>query len=347
MSSSSSTSPVASAPPSYATSEGGLLAAIRQLAMQDWLLAVYHLILVVLVLRGERTQSFQAVLAQMTGLLIYFISAALLVRSGALARMFAFGAATEALLYRITAIGTLEGTYFSFREALPQINPSTLDHELHSLDVRLFGFEPALAWQDWVTPITTEWFSFFYFSYFLLISVHILPMVFLSRHVQRQAEFCFGIICVFALGHLTYSFVPGFGPFAALGHEFSRPLPSGFWHDLQLAVVQTGGAQKDIFPSIHTAVPTFLALFSFRHRAAKPFRYTWPIVGFFALNIALATMFLRWHYLIDVIAGVALASIAFVITTRGITWELSRRPELGMCPIWPRYRNSRRHFSKI
>ena len=76
------------------------------------------------------------------------------------------------------------------------------------------------------------------------------------------------------------------------------------------ATVRSNGAQKDIFPSLHTAGPCFIAMFSFRNRERLPFRYTWPLVAFSAVNIIIATMFLRWHYLIDVIAGFSIAVLA-------------------------------------
>lgn len=129
--------------------------------------------------------------------------------------------------------------------------------------------------------------------------------------------------------------VPGYGPFLAMAEHFQNELPDGVWLNLVLAAVDSGGAQKDIFPSIHTAAPTFIALFSFRHRHRVPFRYTWLPVNFFALNIIIATMFLRWHYLIDVVAGLAVGAIALWAAVPVTRYELARRVYRDLGESWP------------
>lgn len=88
--------------------------------------------------------------------------------------------------------------------------------------------------------------------------------------------------------------------------------------------MHAGGALKDIFPSLHTAAPTFFALFSVRHRRLAAFRFTWPVVAFFASQIILATMFLRWHYLADIVAGLSLSGVAMVVASRAAALSRSR-----------------------
>jgi hypothetical protein len=222
-----------------------------------------------------------------------------------------------------------------FRRLLPVANPGSLDHELYALDMALFGVEPAMVFDSFVTSLTTEWFSFFYFGYFFLIGAHILPIVFLARQRQLLGEFTFGLLTVFCIGHVVYMLVPGYGPFHAMAGAFQNELPQGLWYDLVMNAVRSGGAFKDIFPSIHTAAPTFIALFSFRHRHRLPFRYTWLPVSLFAVNIIGATMFLRWHYLIDVVAGLALGSFALWLAVRVTRFELNRRVALGLTDSWP------------
>jgi membrane-associated phospholipid phosphatase len=101
------------------------------------------------------------------------------------------------------------------------------------------------------------------------------------------------------------------------------------------ATVADVGAQKDIFPSLHTAVPTMLTLFAFRYRRDSwPLRWSWPLVGFAASQIIGATMFLRWHYLIDICAGISLAALAVWFSDRAVRWDDARRERLGLAPAW-------------
>jgi membrane-associated phospholipid phosphatase len=48
----------------------------------------------------------------------------------------------------------------------------------------------------------------------------------------------------------------------------------------------------------------------------------------------IATMFLRWHYLIDVLAGLTLAFGGFLLAARLSSLEISYREENGLGPVW-------------
>ena len=74
---------------------------------------------------------------------------------------------------------------------------------------------------------------------------------------------------------------------------------------------------KDIFPSLHTAAPTWFTLFAFQRAKHDP-RWRWParVTAFFAANIIFSTVFLRWHYVIDVAAGLLLAFTASRLAVR-------------------------------
>jgi membrane-associated phospholipid phosphatase len=241
------------------------------------------------------------------------------------------------LLYRFAIYGTVQLSYFFLANLLPLVNTTTLDVELHRLDELLFGVEPAMAMDAIVSSATTEWFAFFYYGYFFVLALHVIPILMFSRHARVVSEFALGMLTVFCLGHIGYMLVPGFGPYRAMADQFHNALPGGMWMDLVRVTVASGGAQMDIFPSLHTAAPTFIAIFSYRHREKMPFRYTWPVVAFFAVNIIIATMFLRWHYVIDVVAGLCLAALALAVAKRGTEFELARRERNKLTPSWPEF----------
>jgi hypothetical protein len=303
---------------------------LREMAVQDWLVFGYFVALNVAVLSTLPGATLSDPLAKLIGLWVFQVSSLIIVRGGLIKHTI-----VAPLLYRCAIYGTVQFSYFLFKDLLPMINPSSLDRELYHLDLALFGFEPAMAMDAWVNSTTTEWFAFFYFGYFFLLALHVIPMLLFGKREPMLSEFCFGMLVVFCIGHIIYTLVPGYGPYRAMADHFSNPLPEGVWRDLVLATVASGGAQKDIFPSLHTAAPTFIMLWSFRHRKVTPFRYTWPVVAFTALNIVIATMFLRWHYVIDVLAGLLLASAAVTSAAAVTRWELARRAELGLSANWP------------
>jgi len=242
------------------------------------------------------------------------------------------------LTYRLSLQGVVQFSYFFLGTYLPLVNPGNLDQKLFALDKLVFGFETCVWTDSHITPFATEWFSFFYFCYFFLILVHSIPVVMLSRNERLISEFSIGMLVLFCVGQTVYVLVPGFGPVRALATTFTNQYPHGLWFDTVMRAVESGGAKKDIFPSLHTATPTFLTLFSFRNRRVVPLRYTWPIVGFFCGNIIFATMYLRWHWVVDVVAGLALAGVGFWLGVALTARELNRRRNQGLPPSWPPFK---------
>ncbi len=318
------------APADTARGDSLLRRAVREMAVQDWIVFGYLLTLNVAVLSAMRHTTLTDALAKLIGLLVFQVVSLIIVRGGLIKH-----GIVAPLLYRFAIYGTVQSSYFLFRDLLPVINPGALDRELYHLDLRLFGFEPAMAMDSWVNSTTTEWFAFFYFGYFFLLALHVIPMLLFGKKEPLLSEFCFGMLFVFCVGHVIYTLVPGYGPYRAMAEQFTNPLPKGIWRDLVMSTVASGGAQKDIFPSLHTGAPTFILLWSFRHRRLTPFRYSWPVVAFATFNIVIATMFLRWHYVIDVLAGLLLAAAAVTVAAAVTRWELLRRAEHGLMANWP------------
>lgn len=311
-----------------------LATAVRNMAFYEWVIAVYTAWLLVLAVCFSSGPYRDHSLTWTTTLFVMHVTTVFGVRSGLLGHGVIRGMATRVISY-----GIVQYSYFVLRYLLPAAVPWSFDEGLLRVDLHLFGGEPALWWDRLITPVTTEWFAFFYFSYFVILGVHLFPILFGSRSDAFLTEFATGFLIVLCVGQSVYFLVPAFGPVKHLAHQFAHPLPSGRFMDLVLQAVAAGGAQKDVFPSLHTAAPTYIALFSFRHRALSPFKYTWPIVAFFAGNIVIATMFLRWHYLIDIVAGLLLASGAMALSAWVTPRELARRERLGLGRSWPALRH--------
>ena len=310
---------------------------IANMAIHDWIVLAYAVVLNLAVAVAPAGPVKDHCLLRVGTLLTALVVMLICVRGRLLRNAF-----LAALSYRVIAYGTVQISYFFFRELLPLINPRSLDTNLHRIGVLLFGAEPALALDVVVNQSTSEWFAFFYFGYFFVLATHVLPILFLGRDQRTLSEFCFGMLFMFCVGHTLYMLVPGYGPYRAVANEFRHALPDGLWLDVVMQTVAEGGAQKDIFPSLHTAAPTFIALFSFRHRTLPPFRYTWPLVTFFSVNIIGATMFLRWHWIVDVVAGLTLATVAQALSVVATTHELERRKRLALEPAWPEFPTFRR-----
>ncbi len=302
---------------------------LRNFASQDWLMSGYLVALLVALMLGNGPNR-GACMVRVVADLAVFLFVVALVRGQVLRS----GTAAASFVYRTVVIGTLLSSFFQLREILPAVSPWTDDASIYAFDLRVFGFEPSVVLDRYVTPRTTEWFAFFYFLYFLILCVHVLPMVYWQRDVHLLARFSTGMLLIFCTAHVLYMIVPGFGPYWYLKGTFRHELAGGTFWRLVREAVDAGGAQKDIFPSLHTAVPTYFAIFSFRHRNRTPFKYWWPVIAFLATQIIVATMFLRWHYLVDVVAGVTLAAAGSLLGQGIADWERAKRTRLGLQPVW-------------
>jgi len=327
---SAESSTAAACPADAVADRSWLSVLVRDLAPHDWLIFVYFVLLFVGVIFGagpDRMLAGRIVVVDITCLVL-----GLALTRGAILRR---GSFWNALVYRLTLFSTTLVSYFQLRVILPASAPRSVDATLYAIDLDVFHYEPALAWDRFVNPHLTEWFSFFYFGYFFLLAVHVLPFMFFGRNLRMLSRFATAIFFTFCCGHLLYIVVPGFGPYRFLAGNFTHELEGGVFWRLVEATVDGAGAQKDIFPSLHTAVPTMFTVLAFRFRKEfLPFRWSWPIVGFCTSQIIIATMYLRWHYLIDICAGLTLAFLAVWVADRSVRWDDARRVRLSLPPAW-------------
>ena len=237
----------------------------------------------------------------------------------------------RAVLYRLGLVVPMACVYLALRRYLPALGAPLLDAQLLALDRRLFGETPAVMLERFASAGGVEWFAFCYSSYFTLLAVHVGKA--LLERGRRAAELLLGMAIVTAVGQSLYTLVPALGPYAQ--HAlFARPLAGRFFFTLVREVVDHAGAMLDIFPSLHTAHPVLIALHAVRHRHSPFYRAIWLPTLLLAGNMVVSTMFLRWHYGVDVLAGLILACAAHSIAVVTECDERAGR-QASWEPLWP------------
>ena len=111
------------------------------------------------------------------------------------------------------------------------------------------------------------------------------------------------MVFVFYVSYACYFLVPAIGPRYTVAH--AGPLPRGAIAqaiDHTLDVLEKN--KRDCFPSGHTMVVIAVLLEAAR-RSKKTF---WAFLPF-AVGLVLATVYCRYHYVADVLAGFALAFV--------------------------------------
>ncbi len=301
----------------------------QNLAVQDVIALAFHAYLFLRV--SAAPDSPDATVARQLALALLVVTACTLTLSrGEVIR----GQRARALTYRLGLFVPMVLSYFEMRVLLPALHPDLMDYRLYAIDLWLLGTTPSIWMQAWNVRPIVEWLSFFYYSHFFILIGMLLPALFFAKG-RRLQELMAGSLLVVAVGHSLYTVVPGVGPYATI--PFDQPLQGGFWWKQVEVTVAMAGAQLDIFPSLHTAWPAYFTLHAFAHRDVQPFRWLWPFLGFVALNIIIATMFLRWHWFIDVALGLLLAFAA-----RRFACAVAEREELRgerydvRQPVWER-----------
>lgn len=307
---------------------GVLATTARNLARQDWVMMAYHSYIVLRVLLAPHNE-FTRDARWMTFALFSMAAITLMLTRGEVLPE----GRLRVWIYKVFMFVSFTLTYFALRAVLHCLEPRLLDAKLLSLDEALFGVSPAIWLDRFVTHASVEWFSFFYFSHYFLLAIFLLPTTAFDAG-RRRYELLLGIVTVLGIGHAMYTLVPGVGPYAFEGARFAHPFVGGFWWSHVGQAVAGAGAQYDIFPSLHTAVPTFFSLHAIRHRRTSYYRWGWLPTCFFTLNIIVATLFLRWHYAVDVLAGLCLASFVSWFVAHSYHREIEGDERVGRQPVW-------------
>ena len=311
-----------------------LLQRARQIAssfaIYEWILFVYLGVFSVLSLAKNTPDSPRA-FAFNSGLFVLMLLTAIINRT--LGEKHARGIAVfSRVMVFVGFAGALLGMSYVF-VAFPQ---ACVDKTLLHLDLSWFGVEPALYFDRWAEPHLVEWFSFYYFGSIVLVAIFALVVVFLTDNPALVHEFTIAMPIVMIVGHFTYFLVPAKGPLSL--PLFSHGLHGHLWWPMVQNLVEAVGARRDVFPSLHTAHPIVITIFAYRHRKITPIPFLWQALLFVTIQVIISTMFLRWHYLIDVIAGAVLGVSAGLLggylTPREEFWRAKR----NIGPVWLKLR---------
>lgn len=196
----------------------------------------------------------------------------------------------------------VQALFYLIRGAVDAIGVPRADGRLERADLALFGFNPNLALERFSPAPLSDLLSVCY----LLAFLPYLAVAFFSYYrgdLETFKRFCAGLFTVYALGFLGYSVWPAVGPYATMADRFAAPLSGGWLTTAHHAFVVRGTNGIDAFPSLHCALTAFVLAFD---RRAAPARFRLMLVPVVLLWVA--TVYLRYHFVVDVAAGFALAA---------------------------------------
>lgn len=182
------------------------------------------------------------------------------------------------------------------------------DAQLLAADEALFGATPSTALYRFQTYWLSELMSGCYLLYLVYLHAAILYVCFIpDEKVQRFGNW---LLSIFAIGLSGYLMFPASGPGFAFPELFKTPMPGGPITEFNGWVVASGSNRFDAFPSLHVLITSALLIFDYRYH---PRRFTWMLAP--SLGIFISTIYLRYHYLVDLFASMALLLVAISISS--------------------------------
>jgi len=192
---------------------------------------------------------------------------------------------------------------------IPAVHPRTIDDWLIRWDLILLGDHATVLTEKITYPLLTEYLQWCYTSFYFLPAV--VAGVLYSRKQFRHLDYFITLIAMgFYLSYLGYVIFPALGPRFFLAHLQQIPL-KGVWafDAIQNTLNSLENIQWDAFPSGHTAIVLVLFYYTFRYHR-KLFQWIFP----FGAPLIFSTVYLRYHYFVDVVAGGLLALVTIRIT---------------------------------
>lgn len=177
----------------------------------------------------------------------------------------------------------------------------SLTHLIISFEQRLFGQLPSTYFSErFANVILSEWLHFSYLSYLALLPAVGGIWYFRGRLHPFRELVCLATLA-FCLSYLFFIWLPVDTPFY-LSKPPGPPLEGQLFYDLVHEVASRGGARGGAFPSTHVSISTIAMLLALRYSRRLAFLIL-PIY----IGICLGTVYGRFHYISDVLAGIALA----------------------------------------
>jgi len=204
--------------------------------------------------------------------------------------------------------------YQSLGELIQHLRPD-IDPWLIRIDFSLFGVHPTVWMERWVIPWFTDVMSFAYGSYYFL-PVILIATLYLKDRRKLFDTSMFVLVFGYYISFIGYILFPAIGPRYTLTHLYSVPLEGSILTD----VVRDGlnaleHNKRDVMPSGHTQIALMVLYLAYRYERILFYPFLPLIAG-----LIVSTIYLRYHYVVDLMAGVVIAAGCLAIGFRIHAW---------------------------
>lgn len=182
-----------------------------------------------------------------------------------------------------------------------------LDDVVLAFEQRLFGVQPTVWLERFIKPSLTEWLMFCYVLYLPLYPV-LCAILWVRRGEAAVEEYFFILGLTNVLCDVGFILFPVAGPLYWIPGRYSVPLDGGAFTWAGEFIRQRAHFAGGSIPSPHAAVATVMWLMTWRH-----FRPAFWALSPMILSLYISTFYCRYHYLTDLVAGIATAALAALV----------------------------------
>ncbi len=197
------------------------------------------------------------------------------------------------------------------------VNPEDIDPILIRLDYLIFNNHPTIILERVMSPLLTDILQIAYSTYYF-IPTSFGVVLLLNNQREEFNRTLFLILFCFYLSYLGYILMPALGPRFTISHLQTTELHGLFIAEpLQKLLNKLEGIKRDAFPSGHTAVALTVLYLAYRFKK-RFFRILLPIVA----ALIFSTVYCRYHYVVDIIAGFGLTLLTIFLGEWYYEWWL-------------------------
>lgn len=184
------------------------------------------------------------------------------------------------------------------------IFPGFFDNWINNLELAVIGCYPTVWLGKISYPVLNEYFLMAYFSYYFLLAGTGLVLYF-TRKIKEFDSMVFSTALTFYVSYLGFLIFPVEGPRYALSALHQTPIQGFFFVPLAQWVVKVGGLHGGCMPSSHVAVAWVVLVYSYKY-SRRLFYFLGPLI----LSLFIGTVWGRFHYVSDVIAGILVGALS-------------------------------------
>ncbi len=195
------------------------------------------------------------------------------------------------------------------------VNPQDIDPILIKLDYLMFDNHPTVMLEKIMNPFLTDILQIAYTTYYF-IPISLGVILLLNNKKEKFNRTLFLILFCYYLSYLGYILFPALGPRFAINHLQTVELQSFLIAEpIQNLLNRLEGIKRDAFPSGHTAI-ALIALYLSCRFERRLFWILLPIVS----ALVFSTVYCRYHYVVDIIAGFGLTILTIFLGEWYYNW---------------------------